>query len=95
MKFMYGDKLGHISSYLILMFWFGNIYYGKRQRLWLGITFITMGVLLEILQGVGGYREFQFADMLANSVGVALGWSLARTRLSNCLLFIDAWFFRC
>jgi len=36
--------------------------------------FILMGIALEFLQGMTGTRSFEVFDMVANSVGVALGW---------------------
>ena len=59
------------------MFVFCQIYDQRRTRLAYAIGFIAMGVALEFLQGMTGYRTFEVLDMLANAVGVALGWSAA------------------
>jgi glycopeptide antibiotics resistance protein len=37
------------------------------------IGFIAMGVGLEFLQGELGYRTLDFADMVANALGVLFG----------------------
>ena len=34
-----------------------------------------MGVALEFIQGWTGYRTYDPFDMLANTIGVALGWA--------------------
>jgi VanZ family protein len=68
-----GDKLGHFAAYGALMFWFCRFYPNRRTRLFHGIAFIAMGVGLEVLQGMTGYRTYDVLDMVANSVGVLLG----------------------
>lgn len=82
------DKLGHLLMYGSLMFWFAMIYPAARPRLLLALAFCAMGVGIEFLQGMTMYRSFELADMLANGVGVALGWCVALTPLKYSL----AWF---
>jgi VanZ family protein len=71
----HGDKLGHFAAYALLMFWFAQLY---ASRLWYAIGFIAMGVALEFLQGTTGYRQYDLADVLANTLGVLAGWGAAR-----------------
>ena len=60
------DKLIHLSLYMVMMLWFGLIYMpGKRYRN-LGIGFIIMGIILELIQGSIGYRCLDVFDMTAN-----------------------------
>jgi hypothetical protein len=47
-----------------------------------------MGISLEFLQGLSGYRTFEYSDILANTTGVLFGWLLAKTRMANCLIGI-------
>ena len=70
----HGDKLGHLAAYGSLMLWFALLY---RRRIFYALGFTAMGVGLEYLQGWTGYRSFEVADMVANTFGVALGWSAA------------------
>ena len=83
------DKLGHFSSYLLLMFWFSQLYKTKRARLYCAILFIVMGALLEVLQGLGGVRYFEYADILANTLGVVIAWSITKGRLSNVFISFE------
>src|SRR5688500_6650807 len=76
-----GDKLGHLAAYGVLMFWFCFLYPRSRTRVLCGLAFIAMGVGLEVIQGMTGYRSYDGLDMVANSAGVLLGW-LARRVLS-------------
>jgi VanZ family protein len=69
-----GDKLGHLLSYFLLMFWFAQLY---ARRAGYAAGFIAMGITLELLQGALGYRSFERYDILANCAGVLLGWAAA------------------
>ncbi len=83
------DKYAHTFAYFVLMGWFTQIYQQKKRVLILAIGFVLMGILIEILQGFSGYRQFDYYDMLANSSGVLLGWLLSMTPLKNTLSYFD------
>ena len=83
------DKVGHLLAYGALMVWFGQIYMTFRRQAVLAAGFCALGVLLEFLQGWGGARMFDPADMLANTAGVALGWWLTRGWFAGILLRLD------
>ena len=70
-----GDKLGHFAAYGLLMFLFCQIYGRGRTRLAYAVCFTAMGIALEFLQGMTDYRTFDVLDMIANTVGVTLGWA--------------------
>lgn len=71
-----GDKLGHLLAYGTLAFWFSQLYSGTTRLLY-AAGFVAMGVALEFVQGGLGYRSFDLIDMLANALGVLLGWAAA------------------
>jgi VanZ family protein len=73
-----GDKLGHLLSYGVLMFWFCQLYRARGTRLAYALGFVAMGVGLEFVQRTLGYRSYDPFDMFANALGVALGWAAAR-----------------
>ena len=83
------DKYAHTFAYFVLMGWFTQIYQQKKRVLILAVGFVLMGILIEILQGFSGYRQFDYYDMLANSSGVLLGWLLSMTPLKNTLSYFD------
>ena len=72
-----GDKLGHFLAYGILMFWFCQLYPERRTRLGYALGFAALGVGLEFAQRALGYRSYEAFDMLANALGVVLGWCAA------------------
>ena len=71
------DKFEHLLAYASLMAWFSQLQLSHRQRIRNAILFVLMGIGVEILQGMGGVRQFEYSDMLANSCGVLLGWLLS------------------
>jgi len=88
-EFKYIDKLGHFLSYFILMAWFAQLYKTSRSRILYVLLFITMGAALEVLQGMGGSRFFEYGDMLANTTGVFVAWFITKGRLKNALLYFE------
>lgn len=85
----YQDKFFHVLAYFTLMAWFSQIYHDRFQRNMIAAVFVFMGVALEYIQGFDPNRYFEFFDMLANSIGVALGFAIALTGAKNILLRIE------
>ena len=84
----FGDKIGHTLGYFCLFFWFGQIY--LKSHYWRpAIALISLGIILEIVQGSLGYRSFEYADMLANTSGVLLGWACSQFIYSQLFLHIE------
>jgi len=78
------DKVMHMTAYFGLMGWFLQIYHARKAQIILACAFIA------ILQGLGGVRFFEFYDMLANSTGVLLAWSLVKTPFPQLLQYIES-----
>lgn len=83
------DKLEHAFAYTLLMLWFCQVYVAKRARILLVSSFVVMGVGIEVLQGLSGYRYFEYADMLANTTGVLVGLGLAYTQMGRILMKLE------
>ena len=83
------DKLVHMTGYGGLMFWFAQIYFQNKSRLIAAALLITMGVVLEFIQGATGIRVFEVADMVANTAGVFVGGLLALMGLDKILLWFE------
>ncbi len=85
-SFRNADKLEHMLAYGLLMLWFCQLWFARS---WLAAGFVAMGVCLEFLQGMSGFRHFDYADMMANSAGVLTGWAIACTRAGRVLEFVE------
>jgi VanZ family protein len=72
-----GDPAGHythVAAYAVLMFVFSYAYREARTAVILAAGLLALGVGLEYVQSYTGYRTFERADMMADAVGIALGW---------------------
>jgi VanZ family protein len=92
--FWSADKLEHALAYSLLMLWFCQVYRQRRSRMILAALLVVMGVAVEYLQRETGYRTFDYADMLANSTGVVVGWAWARTGLGRVFAYLEYHFVR-
>lgn len=88
--FLYQDKFFHALAYFTLMAWFAQLYHDKFQRNMIAVFFIFMGASLEYFQSFDPNRYFEFADMVANAVGVALGFIVALTGAKNIFLRFES-----
>lgn len=89
LSFPYADKLEHGFAYALLSLWFCQVYQQLRQRVVVIVALIGLGVVMEIMQGWSGFRYFEYADMLANSLGAVCGMLLARTQLGRVFFMIE------
>jgi VanZ family protein len=81
--------VGHIVAYFWLMIWFAQIHRGTRRRWAFAAGFGAMGVALEYIQGMTGYRQFDPADMVRNFIGIGIGLALAYTTLQDVLYRVE------
>lgn len=79
------DKLNHLAAYALLMFWFAQL---TPRRLRLATALLALGGILELAQGLTGYREASLQDMVANALGLALG-ALLTWRLPCPLAWLE------
>ena len=82
-----GDKSHHFIAYSSLMFWFGQLYLRRRFRV--ALALIAMGVAIEFLQPRLSNRMFDLADILANSIGVAIGLAVLLTPMQRFIGWLD------
>ncbi len=82
--FYLSDKVEHMLAYLLLMGWFAVVCRDGARRLAAALL-VAMGIVVEILQGLSGYRYFEWADMAANTSGVLLAWWVMDRAGDACL----------
>lgn len=85
----YADKWQHVFAYFVAMGWFSQLIACKSKLFKVALTFFAMGVALEFLQGLTGYRSLDRFDVLANSTGILLGLGLAFTPMALVLQGVD------
>lgn len=85
---IWSDKVWHALAFLTLMVWFAGVYPRSRWR-YVFLALLCYGLLIEGLQSFTPNRHVEFADVVANNVGAALGWVLARLGLERWCLWIE------
>jgi len=90
LSFPNADKLEHGMAYSLLSLWFCQIYLSSSSRMLVLAALIGLGIGLEFVQGWTGYRFFDVWDMVANSIGVMLGFLLVLTPFGRLFILIEA-----
>ena len=83
------DKLAHVVTYFLLAAWFSLLATNRIALCWTFVGLVGYGILIELLQGMTGYRFAQWGDVVANGIGIAAGILLYFTPLPRVLRFID------
>jgi VanZ family protein len=68
------DKANHVLAFCVLGVLGCRAYAGRASRVVLGL--LGYGCLIELLQGLTGYRSAEWLDVLADAAGILLGWPL-------------------
>jgi len=87
------DKLLHLTCYFLLSYYFSNIVI-KKNFLKTTIPLIIMGILIEFLQRETGYRSFEYNDMVANTIGCLMGFTISRYIYADLLVHIEKYVLR-
>jgi VanZ family protein len=70
------DKTNHLLAFVTLAVLGRQAHRARPVRLAAGL--VLFGGLIELLQGLTGYRSAEWIDWLADILGIGLGWLLAR-----------------
>ena len=84
------DKWGHTIAYMVLMLWFAQIYLRRSQRIEIGMALLGLGIAIEFAQRETGYRTFEYLDMVADGVGVLIGYGLSWTPLGRSVRYAES-----
>ena len=71
------------------MGWFGQLYLLKMQRIFWFIFFMSMGIGIEIFQGMGEHRFFEYNDMLANTLGIVTAIIILQLKGDSILFWFE------
>lgn len=84
------DKLVHVAMYFVLMAAAVQLFVSRQALLAVALALAGFGLLLELAQGaLTTSRMFEWADVGANTLGVALGLALAPTPAARCLAWLE------
>ena len=85
----YEDKFYHALAHALPAGWFFLLYPNAFERRALLVAFLTLALLNELLQPLSPYHTFDLWDIVANGVGIGLGWWLAASRMRDVLQQMD------
>ncbi len=85
------DHTGHVIAYFVLMVWFGGAYRRHRHVRIAGLL-VLLGLAMETLQGLMGFRAVEAKDIVANLFGVLLGYMLLRRLAAGWCAWLEARF---
>lgn len=72
------DKTNHVLAFSVLM-WLGCNAFPQRIGA-VAIGLLAYGGLIEVLQSFTLYRAAEWTDLLADALGVPVGWLISRVR---------------
>jgi len=84
----YNDKVGHFIAYAVLMGWFVQLFTNRWLLLVHALFLVGLGIGLEFAQEYYR-RQFDYADMAANTLGVVFGLLLIFTPLRYSLQWFE------
>lgn len=87
----HADKVEHVLGFMLIYLWFAQLL-ERRGHHWLVLWLLVYGALIEVLQGLGGARAMELADLLADGAGLLLGWLIARSSVARLLFRIETFF---
>jgi hypothetical protein len=85
-------KANHLLAYGWTMFWFAQVARRYSSRIGIGLGLLALGIALEYVQGMTGYRTFHYSDMWTDALGVFLGFILSLGPMSRGLAMLEGAF---
>ena len=70
-----GGRYTHVAAYALLMLSFAYAYPNARTTVVVAAALLALGISMEYFQLRIG-RDFERADMVADAIGIGLGWLL-------------------
>ena len=87
------DKLLHTGGFLFFMVWFGGLFEARRLP-YVVVALAAYGLLIELLQSFTPTRQAEFLDLIADVLGVLLGWAATAAGASRWCAKLESWFVR-
>lgn len=83
------DKVLHFCAYALLTAWYLVVFPGRYTFIAIPVLMLAIGISIEWLQGLTGYRDASVADALANMGGILVASWLIAPLLQRMLLHIE------
>lgn len=87
------DKTIHALVFLAFMVWFAGVFTARLHPS-LVVALSAYGLLIELLQTLTRSRQGDVLDLIADVVGILVGWVLSAAGLSRWCATLESWFVR-
>lgn len=87
----HSDKVLHASTFALLAVWFSG-QYRRPSYLRVAAALLVFGLLIEFCQFLVGYRQADWLDMAANTIGIILGFAIALAGLGGWSQRLEDWY---
>ncbi len=88
--FVDGDKWLHAITFVGLAVWFAGQY--RPRSYWrIGVGLIAFGVLIEACQRLVSYRSAEWFDIVADTLGVVVGLTIAMAGVGGWCMRVEDW----
>ena len=84
----FADKIAHMLAFTVLIVWFSAVIPQSRWSSLFGLL-LTYGVFIEVMQFFTGYRVTEWGDIVADTVGLVLGWLMIKAGLANWANWVE------
>lgn len=81
----YADKWVHVVAFFILAAWTAQLHPPSPALWWRGLALVAYGIGTEAMQALLPWRSADWADVMANALGVGLGLAVAWSPLGRAL----------
>lgn len=83
----YADKWQHLLGLGLMMLYAGMLF--PRERRWAALGLLIYGIKIEMLQLLVPWRSAEWMDIVADALGIGLGWCLLLSPLQHALEWVD------
>lgn len=87
------DKLLHAGAFAAFMVWFSGIF-EPRYAPRIALALFGYGAMIEGLQSFTGFRTAELGDLVADGVGILIGWAVGAAGLRHWCSFLERWLVR-
>jgi len=81
------DKFAHLVAYVSLGYGYLSLW--PNQKRWIILGLILLGAGLEVAQGMGSHRHAEWADLVANGLGIFLSLLIVHLERQNLLAWLQ------